>query len=408
MTTALAVMEDTALATVDEQSSLTLGDPDKLTSDQLADTVIEGVKQFRHYLPYVIALKERFDGGERDSTNRLRVPIKDCHSWKEFCKAHLDRTPRAIEKALAARKANLEAPHQATAADFAEYEQEHPDIRQITKNLLATMTPTDVAGALIGMNTPEVMAIAAVRFISGVSPAPESSAGMPQSLQEIQLEPCSRTDPRYEAIRNEHYIDNHGCIGQQVHFLIHYKGELVGIISGASAAYATKSRDQFFGINKGNRHGFLQGVVDNTVFRLENHEPNLATRVLRLWREIVPHIWYEKYGTVVYGFETFVVENDTRKGALYKADNWTFAGTTSGATKIRNGIENPADNWKQVVPKLVYCRWRDGFTAPCSTRTPVWVQQLCGDVLRSSEEQPWKPRTIEERQAAASAKGWRA
>jgi Domain of unknown function (DUF4338) len=386
MSATLLIPETTALATVAEGISATLGNPAEYTSAEKAAIVIKYVRNFRECIPFIISLKKDFDAGERDSTNRLREPIKDCHSWKEFCDMHLGKSDRRIRQVLAAAKPKLEAPHQATAADFAEYEQEHPDIRQITKNLLATMTPTDVAGALIGMNTPEVMAIAAVRFISGVLPAPESLAGMPQSLQEIQLEPCSRTDPRYEAIRNEHYIDNHGCIGQQVHFLIHYKGELVGIISGASAAYATKSRDQFFGINKGNRHGFLQGVVDNTVFRLENHEPDLATRVLRLWREIVPHIWYEKYGTVVYGFETFVVENDTRKGALYKADNWTFAGTTSGATKIRNGIENPADNWKKVVPKLVYCRWRDGFSTTCSARTPEWVQKMCGDVLRSSKE----------------------
>jgi Domain of unknown function (DUF4338) len=216
---------------------------------------------------------------------------------------------------------------------------------------------------------------------------------VPESLKDIRLELCSRTDPRYENIREDHYVENHGCIGQQAHFLIHYNGELAGIISGASPVYATSPRDQFFGLDKNNRGKFLQGVVNNIVFRLENHESNLATRVLCLWRNLIPHLWYEKYGSVVYGFETFVIENDSRKGALYKADNWTLAGTTEGATKIRNGIEKPADDWKEVTPKLVFCQWRHGFTAPCSARTPEWVQKMCGDISRSSEEQSWTSRS---------------
>jgi hypothetical protein len=228
----------------------------------------------------------------------------------------------------------------------------------------------------------------------------------PDSESDIWLESCSRTDPRYEEIREDHYIPNHGAIGQQAHFLIHYKGEIAGIISGASPVYATSSRDKFFCVDKKNRSKFLQGIVNNIVFRLENHEPNLATRVLKLWRNIIPHFWYEKYGTVVYGFETFVIENDTRKGSLYKADNWTLAGKTAGATKVRDGIDKPADNWKEVTPKLVYCRWRDGFDHACSARTPEWVKKLYPNISSSSEEQPWKPRTIDERWAAASSKSW--
>jgi len=98
------------LATVEEQSSLTLVDPAEMTSDQLAGTVIDGVKKLRKYLPYIIALKDRFDTGERNSENRLVSPIKDCYSWKEFCETHLDRTPRAISKALAPKPTPIPQP----------------------------------------------------------------------------------------------------------------------------------------------------------------------------------------------------------------------------------------------------------------------------------------------------------
>jgi hypothetical protein len=98
----------TALATVEKQSFMTVEDHmrfasilDGMTNDQLADTVIEGVKKIQHYLPYIHTLKDRFERGKRDSRNQLITPIKDCYSWKEFCKKHLDHTPQAIGKALA-------------------------------------------------------------------------------------------------------------------------------------------------------------------------------------------------------------------------------------------------------------------------------------------------------------------
>ncbi len=92
----------------------------------------------------------------------------------------------------------------------------------------------------------------------------------------LELELCSVGDPRYQAIRNRHYVPNHGAIGQQVHFLIWYRGELVGIISGGSAVYECGPRDRFFEINNENRHKTLVGIVDNNVFRLEKNIPNLA------------------------------------------------------------------------------------------------------------------------------------
>jgi hypothetical protein len=93
----------TTLATVENETCLTL-DPAEMTSDQLADTVIEGVKKLKHYLPYIRTLKNRFDTGDRDSTNRLKTPIKDCCTWKEFCQMYLDRTPKTIREALADKK----------------------------------------------------------------------------------------------------------------------------------------------------------------------------------------------------------------------------------------------------------------------------------------------------------------
>lgn len=69
----------------------------------------------------------------------------------------------------------------------------------------------------------------------------------------IELTRCKRSNPEYQAIRDRHYIPNRGTFGQQIHYLIKLDGETVGIISGASAVYAVKSRDDYFGLTKENK-----------------------------------------------------------------------------------------------------------------------------------------------------------
>lgn len=168
MSTTLAVMEATALATVEKQSFTTLGNPAEMTDDQLADAVIQAFAKIRDSLPYIIALKTRFDEGDRDSANHLLAPIKGCYSWKEFCGSYLDRTPQAIGKALAAAKKPKEETHPVTDAEFAEYEQENQGIRKLTEKLLADGLPeADVVSALVNMEHPQEMAEAAVRIVTG-------------------------------------------------------------------------------------------------------------------------------------------------------------------------------------------------------------------------------------------------
>jgi hypothetical protein len=99
---------------VQEQSSdtliETLGNPQALSNDDLADIVVTGLRKLRDYLPYIAELKSRFDAGERDNQNRLRAPIRGCHTWAEFCSNELGRTPRAITKALKATEKNPKLP----------------------------------------------------------------------------------------------------------------------------------------------------------------------------------------------------------------------------------------------------------------------------------------------------------
>ena len=161
------------------------------------------------------------------------------------------------------------------------------------------------------------------------------------------------------------------------------KGQLAGIISGASATYATAPRDAFFGITSENRDKVLNGIIDTTVFRMVNHERNLATRVMSLWRKVVPLVGQHLYGVVPFGFETFVVEEDQRKGALYKGDNWTAAGQTVGSAKSHVGLTERFTR-KSVVSKRVFTKWRDGLSS----------------VVESEYKSSWRGKTLEEKRRA--------
>lgn len=168
---------------------------------------------------------------------------------------------------------------------------------------------------------------------------------------DIRLIPCKRTNLIYQEFRDRHYIPNHGAIGQQLHYLIRLDREYIGIISGGSATFAVKPRDEYFGITKENRGIALNGIINNTVFRLEKNLPNLGTQILKLWREKVAEDWERNYGVTPCGFETFVIESDIRKGTVYKADNWDFVGETLGYTREHpHGIQgdNRGGVWKQT------------------------------------------------------------
>lgn len=183
-------------------------------------------------------------------------------------------------------------------------------------------------------------------------------------IYNISLVRCKRSNPVYKEIRDRHYVPNHGAVGQQLHYLILLDNKVVGIISGGAAAYAVKCRDDFFGITKENRHIALNGIVDNTVFRLEENKPNLATQVMALFRRTISVDWKVRYGVDVAGFETFVIETDTRKGCLYKADNWTFVGETQGSTKFHlHGIDKSFERIS-TGKKLVFCKWNKNGKLP--------------------------------------------
>lgn len=221
----------------------------------------------------------------------------------------------------------------------------------------------------------------------------------------LELEFVRSSDAVYAAIRSGHYVtdalaerrgsgvhfhypdapglppvecsrehNNTGSHGQQLHFLVRYEGAVVGAISAGAAVFSVRARDDFFRFPQGPvrhdlclerpcRHDYMQAVVDNTLFRLIDWPaPKLATRTLRLWRQVVPELWETIYGVPVIGFETFVdgdaPSGNPRSGHIYRMDRWKYVGRTQGRTKEHTTAEGL--NGRQhtdTTPKLIFCRW---------------------------------------------------
>lgn len=228
----------------------------------------------------------------------------------------------------------------------------------------------------------------------------------------IDLICCKRTDPAYLQFRNRHYIPNNGCHGQQLHYLVVVDGQQLGVISGASAVYGVKARDQFFGIEHDKRKVQLNSIINNVVYRIENAPRNVPSQVLAMWRKQIAVDWEYLYQVKVAGFETFVIEAElddgrTRTGALYRADNWSMLGLTSGNTKSHAAADgaggmNAAHTRKSVCQKLILGRKVKGVKL-AETYEPTWqdpyaqkaVQQRRQDLMKRDAERLPSPQNID-------------
>ena len=157
-------------------------------------------------------------------------------------------------------------------------------------------------------------------------------------------------------------IPDRSTIGMQLHYLICLIAFKLESFPYSSPTWAVKPRDDFFELaqHPGKRGAQLKHIVNNSVFRLEQHDKNLGTKVLALFRRRVTHDWWHKYSVKLCGFETFVEPSEQRHGSLYKADNWTEVGMTKGHVKLQKGVKaSGKGNVSRIATsqKLIYCKW---------------------------------------------------
>jgi hypothetical protein len=130
---------------------------------------------------------------------------------------------------------------------------------------------------------------------------------------------------------------------------------------------------------------------------------------LSKFRKVSALLWKKLYGVEVIGFETFVIENDRRKGALYKADNWVYLGETKGNTKSHNndrrkGALYKADNWVYLGETKGNTKSHNGLTNKAQRRSTeiklIFAIKTKNKIPTSDYVSSWRASTEEEKKRA--------
>ena len=76
-------------------------------------------------------------------------------------------------------------------------------------------------------------------------------------------------------------------------------------------------------------------IGNNSLYCLHGHnDRNAGTRFLALCRRDAKQWWLQRYGDDLRAMQTFILPGENRTGTVYKADNWTRIGTTTGGTSL--------------------------------------------------------------------------
>ena len=114
---------------------------------------------------------------------------------------------------------------------------------------------------------------------------------------------------RFDQLMGEqHYLGNAQLVGEQVRYVTEYQGQWVGLVAWSAGAYRLKLREEWIGWNPSQRKRRLSLVANNSRFLILEgwHQPNLASRLMKLCLQRLSQDWADLYGHGVLVAESFV------------------------------------------------------------------------------------------------------
>lgn len=138
-----------------------------------------------------------------------------------------------------------------------------------------------------------------------------------------------------EYIQRYHYLGYNPLPGAQLRYFAKADDEIVGLLGFGASAWKTAPRDNFIGWTQTQREKNLQLIVNNARFLILPwvQSKNLASKLLGLIAQQLPHDWFQRYHYKPVLLETFV-ETQRFLGTCYKASNWLRVGRTAGRGKL--------------------------------------------------------------------------
>jgi hypothetical protein len=183
-------------------------------------------------------------------------------------------------------------------------------------------------------------------------PAPEEQQVL-EHLTVRLMKPKER--PRYQALMEEHhYLHQHQLVGEQLYYVVNYRGEWLALSSWSACARHLKARDEFIGWSAEQCRYRRALIANNARFLIlpQVHYPNLASRAMKLLLGRLSNDWLDRYGHPIVLVETFV-DPEQFRGTTYKCSGWTQLGRTQGYGRRSEDYYLKHDKPKQLWIKAL-------------------------------------------------------
>ncbi len=152
-------------------------------------------------------------------------------------------------------------------------------------------------------------------------------------LDHLTVRPITQHErQRYRSLMKEHhYLYTHKLVGEQIVYVINYRGQWLALSSWCACARHLKCRDRFIGWTAEQRRRRRALIANNARFLIlpAAHYPNLASRAMKLVVQRVSGDWQNRFKHAMVMVESFV---DLKQfcGTPYQCSGWSQLGRTQG------------------------------------------------------------------------------
>ena len=166
-----------------------------------------------------------------------------------------------------------------------------------------------------------------------------------------------------------HYLHSASLVGEQLRYVVSYKGQWLALASWSAAALHLKARDQFIGWSEEQRRTRLPLLANNARLLVlpECHYPNLVSRFMKVMLARLSADWQERWGHPLAAVETFV-DPQLYQGTAYKVSGWSQLGETSGfkrsAVDFYEAHDCPKQIWLRELVKKACVKLRAAQLPP--------------------------------------------
>jgi len=153
-----------------------------------------------------------------------------------------------------------------------------------------------------------------------------------------------------QEVSEHHYLKNANLVGEQLRYVVEYRGRWMALLGWSAAAYHIGARDQWIGWDDNQRRARLRLVANNARFCVlsgPGELPNLPSRAMVMNLARLSADWQQAYGHPIVLAESFV-DTQLFRGTAYKVSGWKAVGLSSGFKRVAEDFYEAHDRPKQL------------------------------------------------------------